>query len=54
MDLDRLYTRQEIENLSARLGYSVWDRCGGFWNNDGKIEYKCRHTWMANIVTRKK
>jgi hypothetical protein len=54
MDLDRLYTRQEIENLSQRLGYSVWDRCGGFWNNNGKIEYKCRHTWMANIVTRKK
>lgn len=54
MNLNRLYTRQEIENLSARLGYSVWDRCGGFWNNDGKIEYKCRHTWMANIVTRKK
>ena len=54
MDLDRYYTRQDIENLSARLGYSVWDRCGGFWNNNGKIEYKCRHTWMANVVTRKK
>jgi hypothetical protein len=54
MSLNKFYTRQEIESLSARLGYSVWDRCGGFWNNNGKIEYKCRHTWMANIVTRKK
>ena len=53
MALDRFYTRTEIENISMRLGYSVWDRCGGFWNNNGVIEYQCRHQWVANIVKRK-
>ena len=54
MDQDKFYTRAEIETLSARMGYSVFDRCGGFWNNKGVIEYHCRHEWKANIVTRKK
>ena len=51
---NKLYTRSDIESLSARLGYSVWDRSGGWWNNDGKIEEQCRHEWRTNIVTRKK
>ena len=51
---NKLYTRSDIESLSARLGYSVWDRSGGWWNNDGKIEEQCRHEWRTHIVTRKK
>jgi hypothetical protein len=31
MQLDRLYSRAEIESISARLGYSVFDRRGGWW-----------------------
>lgn len=54
MGLDKFYTRYAIEQISQRLGYSVWDRCGGFWNNKGKIEFQCRHEWKANIVKRKK
>ena len=54
MAMRKLYTRYEIEMMSERFGYSVWDRCGGFWNNNGTIEYKCRHQWVANIVKRKK
>ena len=54
MESDKLYSRADIETLSARFGYSVFDRCGGFWNNNGVIEYQCRHEWKANIVTRKK
>ncbi|MFN5250646.1 MAG: hypothetical protein ACK5DE_06330 [Bacteroidota bacterium] len=54
MESDKLYSRADIETLSARFGYSVFDRCGGFWNNNGVIEYQCRHEWRANIVTRKK
>lgn len=44
MQLDRLYTRQEIEIMSQNLGYSVWDRKGG----DG-----CRHKWVAQTVIKK-
>jgi len=53
MDQNKLYSRADIETLSERMGYSVFDRCGGFWNNNGKIEYHCRHQWIANIVKRK-
>lgn len=48
--LDRLYSRAEIEAISIRLGYSVWDRKGGWW---GKKE-ECRHMWRSNIVVKKK
>lgn len=50
MDADKLYSRADIETLSIRMGYSVFDRCGGWWGDD----FQCRHEWKANIVTRKK
>jgi hypothetical protein len=54
LDANKVYSRSDIESMSARLGYSVWDRKGGWWNNDGKISESCRHKWVSNIVTRKK
>jgi ribosomal protein S25 len=51
---NKFYSRSEIEQISARLGYSVWDRGGGWWNNNGTISASCRHEWKTNIVTRKK
>lgn len=54
MQLDRLYNRQEIEKISQRLGYSVFDRRGGFWNQgNGIISEHCRHNWKSNIVVKK-
>ncbi len=50
IQLDRLYSRKDIETISQKLGYSVFDRAGGFWNNNGVIEYHCRHFFMSNIV----
>lgn len=50
IELDRLYSRAEIEAISLRLGYSVWDRKGGWW---GK-KPECRHRWQSNIVVKKK
>lgn len=44
MELKRLYTRFDIEQISQRLGYSVWDRKGG---DD------CRHRWVSQIVVKK-
>ena len=54
LDANKVYSRSEIESMSARLGYSVWDRKGGWWNDDGRISESCRHKWVSNIVTRKK
>ena len=50
IQLNRLYSRAEIEAISTRLGYSVWDRKGGWW---GKKE-ECRHRWVSSIVVKKK
>lgn len=54
MSLDRLYSRADIEQISARLGYSVFDRGGGWWTMpNGEASPSCRHTWMSNIVIKK-
>jgi len=49
MDLDRFYTRAEIESISRRLGYDVFTRGGGWWGKSPT----CRHTWQSNIVVKK-
>ena len=52
---NRFYSRSDIEQISARLGYSVWDRRGGWWTKpNGKHSESCRHQWQTNVVTRKK
>jgi hypothetical protein len=48
--LNRVYSRAEIENISQRVGYSVWDRRGGFWGN----KPECRHIWKKLIVVKKR
>jgi hypothetical protein len=51
---NKMYSRSEIETMSARLGYSVFDRRGGWWTMpNGKHSESCRHIWQSNIVTRK-
>lgn len=56
MQVDRYWTRREIETLSQRLGYSVFDRAGGWWGQGaGKpASPSCRHEWRSNVVIRKK
>lgn len=54
MELHRLYSRADIENISARLGYSVFDRRGGFWRHkDGSTTAYCRHNWRSNLIVQK-
>ena len=54
MQLDRFYSRQDIEKISERVGYSVWDRRGGWFTQpDGEHRPYCRHRWQVNIVKRK-
>lgn len=54
MQLDRLYSRAEIESISARLGYSVFDRRGGWWTKpNGQHSPSCRHRWFAQTVIKK-
>lgn len=55
MQLNRLYSRFEIEKISQRLGYSVFDRRGGFWTEKGTdiTHPYCRHNWRSNILVKK-
>jgi hypothetical protein len=55
MSMKKLYTRGEIESLSARLGYDVFARAGGWWTlpNTNIHSPKCRHTWNAVVVVKK-
>ncbi len=54
MGLNKLYTRAEIEMLSARLGYSVFDRGGGWWTMpNGEHSPSCRHQWVSKVVIKK-
>jgi hypothetical protein len=55
LDAGKMYSRSEIEQISARLGYSVWDRAGGWYTvpDTNTHEPSCRHQWVSNIVTRK-
>ena len=50
----KLFSRQDINKISEKVGYSVWNRGGGFWNNHGTIEPHCRHEWKSHIVIKKK
>jgi DNA-binding Lrp family transcriptional regulator len=50
----KMWTRSDIEQISERLGYSVWDRRGGWYTEpDGQRRPFCRHEWKSNIVLRK-
>lgn len=53
--LDKIYSRKEIQNISQRLGYSVWQRRGGFYTNPrtGVTTPYCRHRWVEQVVIKK-
>jgi hypothetical protein len=50
-----LFTREEIQNISNQLGYSVFQLCGGWYTNpnSGKRTPYCRHEWKRNVVVEK-
>lgn len=55
MELNRLYTRAEIETISRRLGYSVFDRRGGWYHNPSTNTTTpyCRHTWTSFVTIKR-
>jgi hypothetical protein len=51
----KLWSRSDIENISERLGYSVFDRRGGWFTQPNGVHRPyCRHRWQVKILTRKK
>jgi hypothetical protein len=51
LSLDRYWTRREIETLSQKFGYSVFDNPGGRVNSEGGPS--CIFTWKNKVVIRK-
>jgi len=49
-----MYTREDIQKISAVVGYDVFNRTGGYWNDNGTVEKHCRHEFRSNVVVRKK
>lgn len=55
MELNRLYSREEIDKISAELGYDVWKYRGGWYKREDGVNIPhCRHDWKQVIVRRKK
>lgn len=55
INLDFLYTRAEIDNLSNEFGTDVWTFKGGWYTNpktDAPTP-QCRHIWFQHVVKRK-
>lgn len=52
VELDRLYTRQEIDTISASVDRDVWRYRGGWYHNPktDTTTPSCRHEWKQNIV----
>jgi DNA-binding MarR family transcriptional regulator len=50
-----LFTREEIQNISNQLGYSVFQLCGGWYTNPETKRRTpfCRHEWRRNVVVEK-
>jgi hypothetical protein len=53
--LNKLYTRQDIDQMSSIMGFSVWERRGGWYTlpGTGISRPSCRHIWQQQIVVRK-
>lgn len=52
---NKVYTREDIDQMSAILGYDVWKRRGGWMTIKGTTTHVpyCRHYWQAKLVRRK-
>jgi hypothetical protein len=55
LDLNRLYTREEIERISQRVDRDVWKYRGGWYTNPdtGRSTPWCRHLWNQQLVIKR-
>jgi len=55
LDLNRLYTRDDINSISSRVDRDVWKYRGGWYTNPdtGASTPYCRHIWVQQLVIKK-
>jgi hypothetical protein len=53
---NKVFSREDINQMSAELGYDVWKRRGGWYHNPNTdtTTPQCRHLWSQKVMTRKK
>jgi predicted transcriptional regulator len=51
---NRVYSREDINAMSAQLGYDVWKRRGEWYTNKetGITTPQCRHIWQQQLLRR--
>jgi hypothetical protein len=49
MSKTKTWSRSDIESISARVGYSVWERRGGWYGSS----FSCRHRWVSKLYKEK-
>ena len=57
VSLNRVYSREDIDQITAMVGYDVWKRRGGWMTVKGSspaahVPY-CRHSWQQQLLRRK-
>lgn len=54
MQMDKLYTREEIDLISGKMGRDVWTFRGGWYHNPDtdKNTPSCRHLWKMNLTVK--
>lgn len=54
--LNRLYTREDINNISGRVDRNVWTYRGGWYTNpETQVSTPyCRHIWVQQLVIKRK
>lgn len=52
----KVFSREDIDTMSAELGYDVWKRRGGWYHNSNTDTNtpQCRHIWQQKVMIRKK
>ena len=56
LQLNRIYTRQDIDSISLRVDRNVWNYRGGWYSNPntGSTTPWCRHEWVQQLVIKQK
>jgi predicted transcriptional regulator len=56
--VNRVYSREDINAMSALLGYDVWKRRGGWYtipdSSPAVHRPSCRHIWASKVIRRRK
>ena len=56
VESNKVFSREDIDTMSAELGYDVWKRRGGWYHNPNTDTNtpQCRHIWQQKVMIRKK